>query len=264
MLNSRRRVILTDNLLRDRVQILSAKHSQRFEDLDRRTKIIVGALLDDIRVNIADDVRQQTEALAQLIARREIVILDQDQDQMRVITLDRTIPAIEELIDISKGSPKRLDSSRNIKTQLVRERLAREWACNAILAELHFQAEGERYENVTEAHTKTFDWIYHREDSASVNRWDNFAKWLELGDGLYWINGKAGSGKSTLMKYISDNPMTRSLLSLWAGSSKLCTAHFYFWNLGTELQKSQVGLLDTCSSQVKSRSHSPCLPSGMG
>ena len=242
-MNSRKGVILTDSLLRDQVQILSARQSQRFEDLDRRTKIIAGALLDDIRANIADDIRQQTEALALLIGRREIVILDQDQDQMKVVTLDHNIPAIEELIDISKGSPKPLDSSRDIKIQLARERLAREWACNAILTELHFQAEKERYENVTEAHTKTFGWIYHGEDSALVTRWDSFIKWLELGDGLYWINGKAGSGKSTLMKYISDNPRTRSLLSLWAGNSKLCTAHFYFWNLGTELQKSQVGLL---------------------
>jgi putative ribosome biogenesis GTPase RsgA len=29
-----------------------------------------------------------------------------------------------------------------------------------------------------------------------------FADWLENDGGIYWIAGKAGSGKSTLMKYL--------------------------------------------------------------
>lgn len=31
---------------------------------------------------------------------------------------------------------------------------------------------------------------------------DSIAEWLESGSGVYWISGKAGSGKSTLMKHL--------------------------------------------------------------
>lgn len=41
-----------------------------------------------------------------------------------------------------------------------------------------------------------------------MGRWNDFVAWLEEGDGLYWIAGKAGSGKSTLMKYIASHPST--------------------------------------------------------
>jgi hypothetical protein len=59
----------------------------------------------------------------------------------------------------------------------------------------------------------------------------------------YFINGKAGSGKSTLMRFVQDHQTTRDLLGEWAGSKRLAVSHFYFWNLGTILQKTHTGLL---------------------
>lgn len=52
----------------------------------------------------------------------------------------------------------------------------------------------------------------------------------------------AGSGKSTLMKYLCSHPKTKELLEYWAGETPLTMASFFFWYLGTELQKSQEGL----------------------
>ncbi len=52
----------------------------------------------------------------------------------------------------------------------------------------------------------------------------------------------AGSGKSTLMKYIWSAGRTMSLLDDWAGSTPLTMASFFFWYLGTPEQKSQEGL----------------------
>jgi hypothetical protein len=246
-------MISADKNIRDQVRILSIKQSQRFENLDRETKQIVGALLDDIRVNIAEDIQQQTRALAQLINGREIVILDHDHDdQRRVVTLDN--PA-NRAIDDSVSYPIPRNIQLKIEEERAREQYERDNACHGILSSLHFQAETERYESVSEAHTKTFNWIYYKESSAEETKWDDFAEWLEYGDGLYWINGKAGSGKSTLMKYISDNPLTRKLLSTWAGGSNFRTAHFYFWNLGTALQKSQIGLLRSLLLAVLGDNH---------
>ena len=64
-------------------------------------------------------------------------------------------------------------------------------------------------------------------------------------DQLYWITGKAGAGKSTLMKYIYDEPKTTQLLLRWAGGKPLIRTSFFFWNSGTSLQMSQEGLLRT-------------------
>lgn len=111
-----------------------------------------------------------------------------------------------------------------------------------LLASLQFETQRERYEGVVEAHERTFDWIY-QENQNGENQWDSFVDWLTRGEGLYWINGKAGSGKSTLMRYICENRLTQNYLSIWAEGSKLYTAKFFFWNLGTRLQKSQIGLL---------------------
>jgi hypothetical protein len=70
----------------------------------------------------------------------------------------------------------------------------------------------------------------------------SFLKWLRLGSGLFYISGKAGSGKSTLMKFLCQHHLTREELCLWAVDKKLVFAHFFFWNSGTDLQKSLEGL----------------------
>ncbi|KAI0126414.1 hypothetical protein BJ170DRAFT_733728 [Xylariales sp. AK1849] len=46
--------------------------------------------------------------------------------------------------------------------------------------------------------------------SRSNVHWDNFLHWLESGEHVYWIGGKPGSGKSTLMKYIVCDDITRA------------------------------------------------------
>lgn len=82
------------------------------------------------------------------------------------------------------------------------------------------------------------------EDKESdLTPWDDLKKWLREGNGIYWLSGKAGSGKSTLMKYIDQDPRTMEFLEEWASPMPLARASFYFWNPGTSMQKSQLGLL---------------------
>lgn len=61
---------------------------------------------------------------------------------------------------------------------------------------------------------------------------------------------KAGSGKSTLMKYVCGHGTTLEALRFWAGSRRLVTASYYFWNAGLPMQKSQLGLLQSLLYQV--------------
>ncbi|KAF2190486.1 hypothetical protein K469DRAFT_746970 [Zopfia rhizophila CBS 207.26] len=83
----------------------------------------------------------------------------------------------------------------------------------------------------------------------------SFVGWLkaESGPSLYWIAGKAGSGKSTLMKFLAQHPETQRVARIWSGQERILISAFYFWNSGTSMQKSHEGLLRTllyhCFSQ---------------
>lgn len=65
--------------------------------------------------------------------------------------------------------------------------------------------------------------------------------WLLNRNGVYWVSGKAGSGKSTLTKFLCSHENTVRALRDWAGENKLVTASFLFWNAGTDMQNSQQG-----------------------
>jgi hypothetical protein len=110
-----------------------------------------------------------------------------------------------------------------------------------LLLSLRFLTIDDRYVAIPEAHKKTFQWIF--KDSDHGQPWSNFSHWLRSGEGIYWINGKAGSGKSTMMRYIFDNPQATRDLEIWAGTHPLETYGFFFWSSGTSEQRSLVGLL---------------------
>jgi hypothetical protein len=119
-----------------------------------------------------------------------------------------------------------------------------------MLRMLRFRQMTDRFEEVSPACKRTFDWIFHPPDTYP---WDSFVDYLQATKhvGPYWIKGKAGSGKSTLMKYILEHQSTTRALQKWAGSDELLIVpfffffffFFFFWNLGTSLQKSHLGLL---------------------
>ena len=91
-------------------------------------------------------------------------------------------------------------------------------------------------------------------DDTSSHPWSNFISWLECGERVYWLNGKPGAGKSTLMKYIATefqtNAQTQEALSKCSNGSDLVTASFFFWSPGTVLQKSFQGLLRSLLFQI--------------
>ncbi|ESA43700.1 hypothetical protein GE21DRAFT_3580 [Neurospora crassa] len=112
------------------------------------------------------------------------------------------------------------------------------------LKSLWFRCMDDRKDSVSPAHVKTLQWALKpackREGYEA--EWDDLSEWLRSGTGVYWICGKAGSGKSTLMKYLHDNPDTRAPLQAWAGDLPLTVGSFFFWGLGTQEQKSLEGL----------------------
>ncbi|KAF2443978.1 hypothetical protein P171DRAFT_23043 [Karstenula rhodostoma CBS 690.94] len=119
--------------------------------------------------------------------------------------------------------------------------------CEMMLARLFFADMPERYEAIPKAHRDTFEWMLTEDPAmASTNTWDDFPKWLSntSGSNLYWIAGKPGSGKSTLMRYLYDH-ITTAKFSTWNGDDPVVKAGFFFWNSGTVMQMSRMGLLQT-------------------
>lgn len=112
-----------------------------------------------------------------------------------------------------------------------------------ILDQIWFRVMSDRQASVRSPHYGTLDWVLESTEEARLRaKWDNLCEWLQNGTGIYWISGKAGSGKSTLMKHIYVQDKTNDLLRRWAAGGQYLKADFFFWGLGTELQKSQEGL----------------------
>lgn len=116
-----------------------------------------------------------------------------------------------------------------------------------ILQTLNYEQLREREFAITDAHTKTFQWVF---DANSNFR---FREWLREKNGIYWITGKAGSGKSTLMKFIIEQHTTNKALREWAGDDGLVIAKHFFWSPGTAIQKSQEGLFRAILFQILSQ-----------
>ncbi|KAH7128988.1 hypothetical protein EDB81DRAFT_138251 [Dactylonectria macrodidyma] len=136
-----------------------------------------------------------------------------------------------------------------------------------ILAALVSDTINTREDRIAEAYESTFDWLLddsvQSEESLREQNGDGwldlrearendrnrfqaretFVLWLAQGSGIFHISGKPGAGKSTLMKYISSHPRAREQLEVWAGNDQLVIAKFFFWQHGTQDQRSFQGLL---------------------
>ncbi|ORY17867.1 hypothetical protein BCR34DRAFT_596734 [Clohesyomyces aquaticus] len=86
------------------------------------------------------------------------------------------------------------------------------------LGSLYFSSLKLRHSRIETAHDRTFKWLFQRSRKIQnqVDPKVRFLRWLQSGDGIFWISGKPGSGKSTLMKYITGSPHTKKALFEWA------------------------------------------------
>ncbi|KAF9878479.1 hypothetical protein CkaCkLH20_03971 [Colletotrichum karsti] len=163
-------------------------------------------------------------------------------------------------------------------------------AYEKLLESLKYPGMDERKNSVPKRHVKTLKWIFediesdsihsdsihsddvhsnaesmisstdslHRiwqgtvtEDSKRARREADLAGWLQRDDRrLYWISGKPGSGKSTLMKFIATDERTENALRGW-NPRCMIISHF-IWKPGTPLQQSLHGLLCSLLHQVLS------------
>jgi hypothetical protein len=122
---------------------------------------------------------------------------------------------------------------------------------DAILSSLYFTDMSARERTIDSPCNDTFDWILdeqvterereclHKKDVCNL-----MSRWLEHESGMFFIVGKAGSGKSTLMRFLAEHQQTSTLLQGWARrhDCALTICAHYFWCSGSQLQSSQEGL----------------------
>ena len=147
-----------------------------------------------------------------------------------------------------------IESSSQATAQKVTEQLQNSAQGINFLEDLRFPDIFSRQEQISDVHKKTFEWIFSASKSSGPEgKWANFTAWLEETEGpnlIYWIHGKPGAGKSTLMTYVIEDPRTHDSLRAWCGQAELLTPSFFFWAAGSSLQKQVQGLLRSIMYQI--------------
>ncbi|KAI1655243.1 hypothetical protein F4813DRAFT_368207 [Daldinia decipiens] len=117
------------------------------------------------------------------------------------------------------------------------------WDNQVVLRSLCAPERDLRMQQIDPAATYTFDWVY---DDISIG----ISEWLQRGEGIFWISGKPGSGKSTMMKFIHNDQRTSELLHKWNSKARQIMPTFFFHHRGNHIQRSFEGLLRSIISQI--------------
>jgi len=105
--------------------------------------------------------------------------------------------------------------------------------------------------DIDNAYAETCSWVLDRSmnNEASAKQ-SQFLSWLKSEETFFWISGKAGCGKSTLIKYVYQNSKTREELCQWADGKNMVLIGYFFFDRGDKDQKSREGMLRSILYQV--------------
>ncbi|GAB7331480.1 hypothetical protein MBLNU13_g02885t1 [Cladosporium sp. NU13] len=132
-----------------------------------------------------------------------------------------------------------------------------------ILESLRYPDMLTRQQEISPPATGTYEWIFTGESpyqnvpdidkallSADLERRKKLLHWFSNDESLFWINGKPGSGKSSLMSFVANDQRTLQALKIWAGQGSVHIIKFFFWRPGSPLQRSVPGMLRSLLYQV--------------
>jgi hypothetical protein len=211
-----------------------------------------------------EETRKRLDEIQKALQFRILVLMKEDQAALRDEVLQSLDDVTRQVVISVLAGKDEIVRQQEISDRLAAQRhdqvvnlLSNNWTKSVdtadvlarIMAQLRHSAQDDRYDDIVEAHNDTFQWALQDRDGGTLSG-PSLYEWLRAGDGVYWISGKAGSGKSTLMKFLYQDARLHDALKLWAGNSQLITIHFYFWSAGSGLQKSQEGLFRAILYQV--------------
>lgn len=205
------------------------------EDEGRRMELDGVKRLRELQSHVLDSIRKlKPEAAIEQTTVQELIQSIRKLQPVKDEQLQRFSEAMQ---DLSASISSLAESGNSIALE------------QKVIKSLWFKSLNVRHAKVAEAHAETFSWIFEDASQGHSGR-VKFHDWLQFQGGIYWIMGKAVSGKSTLMKYLYHHQRTTEALKSWASPKKLIVANFFFWNAGTSMQKSQEGLLQSLLYEV--------------
>ncbi|KAK5122970.1 hypothetical protein LTR85_003536 [Meristemomyces frigidus] len=238
--------IKTWDALRRAVLLVRKKEAiQRLQQtLDRLTADLSIHLLDTLRQNQSSmllSIRQLSEASQNMQLQNATRLQDLKEDLLNTLTdpIHNASAQYEWLQQSFDTVLARLDDMCRSASTIAESK--------ALLDSLRFKEMPMRYIQIPVAYAHTYGWILRSSRTP-------FKAWLEKSSGVFWISGTAGSGKSTLVKFLAGHPQTRASLGMWAdvgphsnsrrstGRGRLAIASYYFWKSGYPMQKSLKGL----------------------
>ncbi|KAM0524547.1 hypothetical protein ACHAPE_000644 [Trichoderma viride] len=128
---------------------------------------------------------------------------------------------------------------------------------NRLLQSLKFESMNARRTDIKIANEATYVSFFKSLEltkeptsGSAAAAWADFVDWLQSDEQIFWIQGKPGAGKSTLVKFLLQHENTHKALDKWNHDS-LIVSHF-FWKPGNILQRNLRGLLCSLSHQLLS------------
>ncbi|KAI1087409.1 hypothetical protein F5B19DRAFT_74971 [Rostrohypoxylon terebratum] len=237
--------------------------------------------LDDYRVQL--DVQLNIMTRSSTLKKLESLSKSLELTNQDMTDLKRSAKSLQGSIlglEMKVGS-KFLDQIQDIVQ--VSEEKALEAKRRLLLDALRHQGMEDRFYHVEPAHADTFKWLLQSKNDMSSKVHDSkkddlekypldprriwplehahnvakqeighrFTSWLRNESGIFHISGKPGAGKSTLMKFLYNNELTRKYLNEWSNGKEVILAKAFFWRLGNDTQ-TLISLIRSLLHQVLS------------
>ncbi|KAM0724322.1 hypothetical protein Q7P37_000204 [Cladosporium fusiforme] len=119
----------------------------------------------------------------------------------------------------------------------------------AILKTLVYPEMHNRRHQIPDAHDDSLGWLFTEECNKYPELMD-LLTFLNEENGLFWVQGKPASGKSTFLKYLLNRTRGLDKLWEWMGAREVVFVSHFCWIAGSTMQKSQQGLLQSLLHQV--------------
>lgn len=213
------------------MDLLAIKQSKSFKTLNDRIQELVKQLQNQHAISVASS-KDVQRSLADIAVQGERI-------QNSVASGQETVR--QDIIGLRSDVEKRFDD------------LDLRDAGEELLTSLFYPEHESRRDMLNPPWHRTFDWVLDENDFAlrdDLSRWSNFPKWLREESGIYWISGRAASGKSTLMAYLINASSTEANLRTWASQKPLHIISFFFWRPGSALQRGVQGMLRSLLYQL--------------
>ncbi|KAL2441060.1 hypothetical protein ABEF95_010994 [Exophiala dermatitidis] len=217
------------------------KNWSRIKQLKYKLDQYVSVLDTTVLVNLSRNVRNIDKHMIDRLSQSEQVIVERLVNGNTSIGAmvkslhEETRKHITKALAVTAGRIERkVDQLRDDQNQ-------REEFKN-FLKSLHFEEIHLRQNNIEPAHKATFEWIF-KDNVDHVKRWSSFLEWTRNDSPIYWVLGKPGSGKPTLMNFLVQDPRTKAALTPASSNLPPLFLTFFFWEAGVDLQKNEIGLL---------------------